>query len=90
MKKHANRSQTSSKEDTFEDLRESIKELRSDNASMRGLITKLAKDLSKVKAEIGPSLFVDSESDHDAHMDNDSDSDDSDDIIILSSSSTST
>ena len=89
MNKHAKRSQTSSKEDTFEDLREAIKELRSDNASMRGLINKLAKDMNKVKTEIGPSLFVDSESDQDAHMDDDSDYDDSDDVIILSSSSTS-
>ena len=90
MKKHATRSQTSMKEDTFEELRESIKELASDNARMRGLINKLAKDMNKVKTEIGPSLFVDSESDQDAHMDDDSDYDDSDDVIILSSSSIST
>ncbi len=57
-KKHANRSQTSMKEETFEELRDAIKELTSDNASMRGLINRLAKDINKTKTSIGPQLIL--------------------------------
>ena len=46
------------KEETFEELRDAIKELTSDNASMRGLINRLAKDINKTKTSIGPQLIL--------------------------------